>query len=198
MVGSAARIRVLSVTTPSLIGTVEIHPDQRAPAPRWRAGRAIRDSASLTGPDVPEQVDATRGVAHFVVVPARSRCTSVPFTTLVESASTVLDSMRPDVVGGHERLVAHRQHALERSRLGRLPEGVVDLVGRGRLLDDAGERDDRDVRASARAGRRRRSCPSPAGRTSDVALAAPVVVGMIDSAAARARRRSLCGKSRMI
>ena len=39
--------------------------------------------------------------------------------------------------------------------------------------------------------------PFTSGSTSDVALAAPVVVGMIESAAARARRRSLCGRSRM-
>jgi membrane glycosyltransferase len=35
------------------------------------------------------------------------------------------------------------------------------------------------------------------GITRLVALAAPVVVGMMLVAAARARRRSLCGKSRM-
>jgi hypothetical protein len=39
--------------------------------------------------------------------------------------------------------------------------------------------------------------PLTSGITSDVALAAPVVVGMNDIAAARARRRSLWGKSRM-
>jgi hypothetical protein len=39
--------------------------------------------------------------------------------------------------------------------------------------------------------------PLSSGSTSDVAFAAPVVVGMIDSAAARARRRSLCGRSRI-
>ena len=37
------------------------------------------------------------------------------------------------------------------------------------------------------------SLPAIAGRTSLSALAAPVDVGIIDSAAARARRRSLCG-----
>ena len=41
------------------------------------------------------------------------------------------------------------------------------------------------------------SLPLSSGSTSPIALAAPVEVGMIDSAAARARRRSLCGKSRM-
>ena len=39
--------------------------------------------------------------------------------------------------------------------------------------------------------------PFTSGITSEVALAAPVLVGMIESAAARARRRSLCGRSRM-
>ena len=39
--------------------------------------------------------------------------------------------------------------------------------------------------------------PFSSGMTSDVAFAAPVVVGMIDIAAARARRMSLCGRSRM-
>ena len=37
--------------------------------------------------------------------------------------------------------------------------------------------------------------PFRAGSTSPTADAAPVVVGMIDMAAARARRRSLCGRS---
>jgi hypothetical protein len=36
--------------------------------------------------------------------------------------------------------------------------------------------------------------PFSSGSTSAVAFAAPVVVGIIDSAAARARRRSLCGQ----
>ena len=39
--------------------------------------------------------------------------------------------------------------------------------------------------------------PFTSGMTSAVALAAPVVVGMMLSAAARARRRSLCGRSRI-
>ncbi len=39
--------------------------------------------------------------------------------------------------------------------------------------------------------------PLSSGITSAVALAAPVVVGMMETAAARARRRSLCGRSRM-
>ena len=41
------------------------------------------------------------------------------------------------------------------------------------------------------------SLPAMRGRTSLSALAAPVVVGIIESAAARARRRSLCGRSRI-
>src|SRR5262249_47545538 len=41
------------------------------------------------------------------------------------------------------------------------------------------------------------SLPAIAGSTSLSALAAPVVVGIIDSAAARARRRSLWGRSRI-
>ena len=41
------------------------------------------------------------------------------------------------------------------------------------------------------------SLPLRDGRTSPTAFAAPVVVGIIDSAPARARRRSLCGKSWM-
>ena len=41
------------------------------------------------------------------------------------------------------------------------------------------------------------SLPFSSGRTSEVALAAPVVVGMMFCAAARARRRSLCAKSRI-
>ena len=41
------------------------------------------------------------------------------------------------------------------------------------------------------------SFPFSSGMTSETALAAPVVVGIIDIAAARARRRSLCGRSRI-
>ena len=37
--------------------------------------------------------------------------------------------------------------------------------------------------------------PFSSGITSPTALAAPVLVGIIDTAAARARRRSLCGRS---
>src|SRR5204863_6940082 len=40
------------------------------------------------------------------------------------------------------------------------------------------------------------SLPLSSGSTSPTATAAPVVVGIIDNAAARARRRSLCGRSR--
>ena len=39
--------------------------------------------------------------------------------------------------------------------------------------------------------------PFSSGRTRPTAFAAPVVVGIIDSAAARPRRRSLCGRSRI-
>ena len=40
------------------------------------------------------------------------------------------------------------------------------------------------------------SLPLSSGITSATALAAPVVEGIMESAAARARRRSLCGRSR--
>ena len=41
------------------------------------------------------------------------------------------------------------------------------------------------------------SFPLSCGKTSAIALAAPVEVGIIETPAARARRRSLCGRSRM-
>src|SRR5512143_1970857 len=41
------------------------------------------------------------------------------------------------------------------------------------------------------------SFPFSSGMTSETALAAPVVVGIIETPAARARRRSLCGRSRI-
>ena len=41
------------------------------------------------------------------------------------------------------------------------------------------------------------SLPLSSGSTSETARAAPVVVGIMDMAAARARRRSLCGRSRI-
>ena len=66
--------------------------------------------------------------------------------------------------------------------------GFVELARRGRRATRS---------ASARGSPCRRACPSSSGSTSPIALAAPVLVGIIDSAAARARRRSLCGRSRM-
>ena len=42
------------------------------------------------------------------------------------------------------------------------------------------------------------SLPFSCGSTRPVAFAAPVEVGMMFTAAARARRRSLCGRSRML
>src|SRR5882724_7869946 len=72
MVGTAARMRVSSVTAPFLNGTLK-STRTRARLPSRAAGgrsRRLRFLTSLAG-DVREQVDAARGIAHFVVVPRR-------------------------------------------------------------------------------------------------------------------------------
>ncbi len=56
----------------------------------------------------------------------------------------------------------------------------------------------RSTRLTSLTGTRREApwnFPLSSGMTSAIALAAPVVVGMIDIPAARARRKSLCGVS---
>ena len=70
------------------------------------------------------------------------------------------------------------------------------LLGR-RLLELDRQVDERDVRrrhADGHAVELAVRAPAARGRAP---CAAPVVVGIIDSAAARARRRSSCGRSRM-
>ena len=81
----------------------------------------------------------------------------------------------------------------------RRPRGSAALTSSrvGRLALEVATSRRPSRRAPARASRCRRACPCSSGITLPTALAAPVVVGMMFTAAARARRRSLCGRSRI-
>src|SRR5438034_6454042 len=70
--------------------------------------------------DVGEQVDAARGVAHFVVVPGRDvheRAVDDVRRLSIDDAGAEV----PDVVSRHQRLIAHVEDALE-ARAGGLLE----------------------------------------------------------------------------
>ena len=99
-------------------------------------------------------------------------------------------------VDGDELLVAVRQDVLQRS-VRRVAQDLVDLV-RARALSRSGTSGRRARRSASARGRRMPSnFPFSSGSTRPIAFAAPVVVGIIDSAAARPRRQSLCGRSRI-
>ena len=99
-------------------------------------------------------------------------------------------------VARHERLVADCEDALERAR-GGLAERVVDRLRVGRFFSRRAVRSTSETFGVGTRIAMPSSLPAIAGSTSLSAFAAPVVVGIIDSAAARARRRSLCGRSRI-
>ena len=99
-------------------------------------------------------------------------------------------------VARHQRLVADREDALERAGRGGA-ERVVDLVRASPCFSSRAVRSTSETLGVGTRIAMPSSLPAIAGSTSLSALAAPVVVGIIDSAAARARRRSLCGRSRI-
>ena len=123
MVGSAARIRVLSVTTPSLTGQLKsTRTSARLPssARSGRATRGVRFTAADS--DVAQQVHAPGRVAHLVVVPrghVHQRAVDHVGGERVHRAGVQV----ADVVHRDQRLVAHRQHTLERRR-SRPPHGT--------------------------------------------------------------------------
>ena len=82
---------------------------------------------------------------------------------------------------------------VERAGVGAPGEGAVDLVDARRPLGLDGQVDDR-ARRQRDAHGVAVSLPASSGITSPSAFAAPVDVGIRFSAAARARRRSLCGR----
>ena len=141
----------------------------------------------------PQQIDAAVRVAPLVVVP-RQHLHEVAVHHL---GVRRVDDRRVRValeVDRHELFVGVGEDALERA-VGRFLERGVDLFARSSSCRRS--RRDRPPRrsASARASRSRRAGPSARAALRRPRVAAPVVVGIIDSAAARARRRSLCGRS---
>lgn len=92
-------------------------------------------------------------------------------------------------VAGDERLGSVAEDALQLA-VGSSLDGVVDLFDRGVLLGDELEVDDRDVRG--RNADRGAVQLALQVRQNEADAAAPVEVGIMDRAAARARYRSLC------
>ena len=220
IVGSAARIRVSSATCPRSHGHVEVHAHERAAtgesaAERSRmvrvvilvsaraparcshrgSSRSVRGASHRRAPMKRSEVDAARGVAPLVVVPARD---------LHQRSVDHGGALRVERAGVRRCRCSRRRRAAPRCTRGcpcsapvaRRLEGGVDLV----LRDGALHVTTRSVSDTSGVGTRIAMpsiFPFTSGITSDVAFAAPVVVGIIDTAAARARRRSLCGKSRI-
>ena len=98
-------------------------------------------------------------------------------------------------VGRDERIVGVAEEAVE-AAAGRAAERLVDLLLRRLAREPDDEVGYRPVGTGART-EMPSTLPFSSGMTSPIAFAAPVEVGIRLIAAARARRRSLCGKSRM-
>src|SRR5688572_8114592 len=123
-------MRVSSVTVPSASGTLRsTRTSARLPSSaaggRSRRRRFFNPASPLEASDVRQQVHAAGRVADLVVVPGR------------DVHERAVDDVRghgvydagvqtPDVIGRHERLVAHVEDALEETLRG-LAEGGVDL-----------------------------------------------------------------------
>ena len=160
-------------------------------------GRPPRERSAERAPSaeqLADQVDQPARVSPLVVVPAEDLdARPVHHRELaVEDARerAAVDVRRDD---GILRVLQDPGEVA----LGSSPKRIVDLVDR-RL---APERDDEvGERATVATGARTEmpsTFPWSSGRTRPIAFAAPVVVGIRLMAAARARRRSLCGKSSM-
>ena len=142
-----------------------------------------------------DEIDEPVRVAPLVVVPADD-LHGRPIT-IVDSESNVHDAGRPHDVGGDDRVLGVDELAGERAPLRGRAERLVDRLDR-----DVARARSRRGRSPSRPGTGTRiampsSLPLRCGRTSPAAFAAPVDVGMMLTAAARARRRSLCGRSRI-
>ncbi len=100
-----------------------------------------------------------------------------------------------DDIGRHNRIIAILQRPSKRVGGGRFLESRIDLLDSGFFFENDGQIHQRCVRSGHANRADHRAFPSSRECTSAIALAAPVVVGTIDIAAERARRRSLCGAS---
>ena len=122
--------------------------------------------------------------------------TKLPSMTLVSRRSTIDDTGEP--LKSIETSASSRtgEDALERPRRGGA-QGIVDLLLASAVCFSSATRSTIETFEVGTRIAMPSSLPLSSGSTSPTARAAPVVVGIIDSAAARARRRSLCGRSRM-
>ena len=140
-------------------------------------------------------VDEAVGVAPLVVVPA------VDLDELAHAHREAgVEDRRVRVardVARHDRVLGVPEHALERLAGGRLLVRRVDLLDRGLLLEVGGEVGERPVGIGTRSDVPS-SLPFIDSITRRVARAAPVEVGTMLIAAARARRRSLWGRRRAL
>src|SRR5436190_7609209 len=150
IVGMAARIRESSVTLQSASGTLKsTRTKTRFPATSTSRMVSLSIGGSggdgQTGGDEGDQVGDPAAIAPFVVVPGDH----LDHRAAEDHRRLGVDDRAPAValeVHRHERLVRHAKDAFERPG-GRGPEGVVELLDRGRPADVGREVDDADRRS---------------------------------------------------
>src|SRR6266545_4968096 len=183
IVGTTARMRVSSAIRPSSSGTLRsTRRKTRFPA---RSSRSTLSFGKLQGlRHVPDEVlDAVR-VAPLVVVPGED-----------------LDHGAVDHRGGRQvhdgrvrvAVEVHRDQLLVR----RIENAAQRAAAAGVDFPSSAVRSTTDTFEVGTRMARPSSLPLSSGSTRPTAVAAPVVVGIMLTAPARARRRSLCGKSWM-
>lgn len=201
MVGRDAVIRVSSVISPlSFRGTLKsTRTSTFLPAtsksrtvfyPRIRIS-FITDLFS----NISSQVNYAVGITPFIVVPAYN----LSHTRANHHGGQAVDDgaqRAAVVITGYQRFVAVAHNTFEFAFSSFLKH-CIDFFGSGVFCS----RTVRSVMETFGVGTRIAkpfSLPFSSGRTRATAFAAPVVVGMMEQAAARARRRSLCGRSRIL
>src|SRR5512137_1264463 len=142
IVGSEALIRLSSRIAPlSSRGTLK---STRRKTRLPLTSRSVTKFMSASLGDVLGQVDKPAGIAPLVVVPGDD----LDQVAVEDLGREQVDDAGPGVaqeIAGDERLVGDAEDALERAGRGGL-EGGVDVLDRGRLLQDGHEVDDGDVR----------------------------------------------------
>jgi len=134
------------------------------------------------------EVDDALGVTPFVVIP-RDNLDHVIAHHHGESRVNGGGHVGAPEIDRHERDIGDRKNTLHRAILRFLERGVDFFSGDALLLNVDDEVDDGHVRRR-HAKRDTLSLPLSCGKTSATALAAPVEVGTMFKAAARARRKS--------
>ncbi len=152
-----------------------------------------RTALEALGNQEADEIDHAVGIGPLVVIPAQDLdAVAYDLGQRRVEDGTALVALE---VGADEQVFVVAEDALE-GAFRSLFEGGVQSFGSDGLLGDEGQIDDGDVGCGDADGKAVQLART-LGMTSLRALAAPVEVGIIDKAAARARRRSLCGVSRM-